>query len=294
MFEKTIRVLTWTVFGLGFVLVVLVALLASLTGASRGVLAQQTELAKSKVKVQVPHADTLLYIEGRLTKTTGLLREFDTPAMAVGKRYEYEFRAVWKPSEGTTITRVRSVKFSAGDEVEVDLTKSLPTDQADVVVKPPTEDMVKELLKVAALEKNDVVLQPDCQDAGILIAVAGQGVKQAIAVQDDPKQAETLTKQVREAKLEGLVLVKVVTAARCTEYDEATVVVLNQVEEMNLALRPVLFDRLPVGARVLALQHGLGDFAPTQSTKGVNANGEDYTIHQWVITKEAKERYGSK
>ena len=114
--DKVIRILTWTVFGVGFVLVVLVSLLASLTG--RAAFAQQPPAGttKSKVKVNVPQENATLVIEGKATSTVGMTREFDTPDLEPGKKYLYEFKVSWKPNKFTTLTRTRTVQFVAGYE----------------------------------------------------------------------------------------------------------------------------------------------------------------------------------
>ena len=75
----------------------------------------QPKTVKSKIKVSVPSEDSELLIESKPTKTTGLTREYDTPELEAGKRYEYTFTARWRPNNYTVMTRPRTVQFTAGD-----------------------------------------------------------------------------------------------------------------------------------------------------------------------------------
>lgn len=289
--DKVIRILTWTVFGVGFVLVVLVSLLASLTG--RAAFAQQpANSAKSKVKVNVPQDDAELVIEGKPTRTVGKTREYDTPDLEPGKKYVYELKVKWNPNKFTTLTRTRTVKFVAGDEVTVDLTVAQPTDTADVQLKAVTDDVIKDLVEVAKITKDDVAFEPKTADAKVLIAAVKAGAKRAVGVQPDGEKVKAAKAAVTKAELEGKIDLQQADPAEGKDYSEATVVFLYAGEEGNLALRPVLLKELKAGARIVSYRFGMGDWKPTSTKKGTNSEGDEYEIHTWTVTDADKQKYG--
>lgn len=292
--DKVIRILTWTVFGVGFVLVVLVSLLASLTG--RAAFAQQPPpgTAKSKVKVTVPQEDATLTIEGKPTSTTGKVREYDTPDLEPGKKYLYELKVSWKPNKFTTLTRTRTVQFVAGNEVPVDMTVAQPTDTADVLLKAATDDVLKDMVDAARITKDDVVFEPKTTDARVLIAAVKAGAKRAVGVQFDAEKVKAAKAQVKKAELEGKIDIQQVEPAEAKDYAEATVVFLYVGDEANALLRPVLLKELKPGTRVVSYRFGMGDWKPTATRKGTNADGEQYEIHTWTVTDADKQKYGQK
>lgn len=291
--DKVIRILTWTVFGVGFILVVLVSLLASLTG--RAAFAQQpANTTRTKVKTTVPQDDAELFIEGKLTRTAGKVREYDTPDLEPGKKYLYEFKVVWKPNKFTTRTRTRTVKFVAGDDLTVDLTTPLPTDTADVAVKPAPDDVIADLVKAAAITKDDVAFEPKTADARVLVAAVKAGAKRAVGVQLDADKVKAAKGVVKKAELEGKIDVQQVDPAEGKDYAEATVVFLYAGEEVNLALRPVLLSAVKPGTRIISYRFGMGDWKPTATSKGTNSDGDEYEIYTWTVTADDKTKYGKK
>lgn len=291
--DKVIRILTWTVFGVGFILVVLVSLLASLTGVSA--FAQSPANAtRSKVKVNVPQEDAELVIEGKPTRTVGKTREYDTPDLEPGKKYVYELKVVWKPNKFTTLTRTRVIKFVAGDEVTVDLTVAQPTDTADVVLKPATADVLKDMADAAKITKDDVVFEPKATDARGLIAAVTAGAKRAVGVQPDANRVKAIKAEIKKAELEGKIDVQQVAPAECKDYGEATVVFLYLGDEGNAALMPTLLRDVKAGTRVVSYRFKMGDWKPTASKKGTNADGDEYEIHTWTVTDADKQKYGKK
>lgn len=291
--DKVIRILTWTVFGLGFLLVVLVSLLASLTG--RAAFAQQpVPTTRSKVKVTVPQEDAELYIEGKLTRTAGKSREYDTPALEPDTKYLYELKVVWKPDKFTTLTRTRTIQFVAGDEVVVDLGVPQPTDTADVTVKPAPADVIAELVKVAAIGTEDVAFEPSTTDARVLVEAVKAGAKRAVGVQLDADKVKAAKATVAKAELEGKIDILQLAPVDCKDYAEATVVFLHAGEEVNLALRPVLLRDMKAGSRIVSYRFGMGDWKPTATTQGTTSEGDEYEIYTWTVTDEDKKKYGAK
>jgi uncharacterized protein (TIGR03000 family) len=246
------------------------------------------------VKTTVPQEDAELFIEGKLTRTAGKVREYDTPDLEPGKKYLYEFKAVWKPNKFTTLTRTRTVKFVAGEDLTVDLTTPLPTDTADVVVRPAPDDVIADLVKAAAVTKDDVAFEPKTADARVLVAAVKAGAKRAVGVQLDAEKVKAARATVKKAELEGKIDIQQVDPTDAKDYAEATVVFLHAGDEVNLALRPVLLAAVKPGTRIVSYRFGMGDWKPTATKKGTNSEGDEYEIYTWTVTDADKTKYGKK
>src|SRR5438046_2623334 len=122
---------------------------------------------KSKLKITVPQDDAELKIEGKDTKPTGPVREFETPDLDAGKLFEYSFSVTWRPNNYTVLTRTKNIEFKGGDDIIVDLTKKDPKNPDKVVVRwvPTPDDIVDEMIKMAKVTKDDVVYEPGPGDA---------------------------------------------------------------------------------------------------------------------------------
>ena len=75
--------------------------------------------ARAELTVSVPNAQAQVWVEGRLTSTQGLVRQFATPSLQVGKDYVYDIVVQWTNRAGQTRTERRSVSIHAGDAVQV-------------------------------------------------------------------------------------------------------------------------------------------------------------------------------
>jgi uncharacterized protein (TIGR03000 family) len=79
----------------------------------------QPRAAPATLVVRLP-VDALLDIEGNRTRSTGEVRRFVSPPLAMGKKYHYTFKATWRDGS-KQVVRERVVPVVAGQEVIVDL-----------------------------------------------------------------------------------------------------------------------------------------------------------------------------
>jgi uncharacterized protein (TIGR03000 family) len=77
------------------------------------------------VTVRVP-ADAKLWFDGSITKSTGPVREFQSPSLSPGQ-YTYEIRARWTEN-GRDITQAQKVAVSPGSHTTVDFPTRSGTD----------------------------------------------------------------------------------------------------------------------------------------------------------------------
>lgn len=249
---------------------------------------KEVKKAKSKLKITVPEAEAELQIEGKATKPTGAVREFETPDLEVGKSYEYTFSVTWRPNNYTTLTRTKSVEFKGGDDINVDLTKADTKNPDKAVIRwvPTPDDIVEEMLKLGSVKEGDIVYEPGPGDGRVLIAAVKKGAKKGVGIELDPKKAAEATENVKKAKLDEKIKINEGDALK-GDYSEATVVMLYMGNEFNNLLRPILEKQLKPGTRIVSHRFVMGDWAPDKTIDVKGADGDDYKLHLWVV-KEKK------
>ena len=169
--------------------------------------------------------------------------------------------------------------------------------QLDVPYEPSSEEVVRVMLKIAKVGKNDFVYDLGCGDGRIVIAAAQKAGAHGVGVDLDPKRIRESRENARKANVTDRVKFFQQDLFQ-TEIGNATVVMLYLWPEVNLKLRPKLFHELKPGTRVVSHSHDMGSWEPDQSVTASNG----HRVHLWVIPAnvtgtwkwdmlEEKERY---
>ena len=146
--------------------------------------------------------------------------------------------------------------------------------------------VVPAMLQLAAVTSDDVIYEPGCGDARVVIAAIKAGARKGLGVDIDPDLAEVAYAQVKAAGLEDRVEILWGNALN-VDMSEATVVFLFMGEAFNLVMRPMLWKQLSVGARVVSNDFAMGDWKP-DSTLRVNTPDRAYVLYVWTITEKIK------
>jgi len=160
------------------------------------------------------------------------------------------------------------------------------------VATPP--EVVKGMLEMAGVTKNDLIYDLGCGDGRIVITAAKVYGARGVGVDIDP----TRIKESRENATNAGVTDRV-TFLQEDLFDldlrEATVVTLYLLEELNVKLRPKLFRELRPGTRVLSHEYGMEDWKPDKVRKVRNVKiyyrptfpeVRDAYVYFWVIPAE--------
>ncbi len=146
----------------------------------------------------------------------------------------------------------------------------------DVPYVPSPDDVVEAMLKMANVQKNDIVYDLGCGDGRIVIGAAKLGAR-GVGVDINP---ERIAEANRNAKAAG-----VTQRVRFIEGDlftapisEATVVTLYLLPSVNLKLKPRLLAELKPGTRIVSHSFDMGDWKP-QKTQELNGR----YIYYWVV-----------
>jgi len=153
------------------------------------------------------------------------------------------------------------------------LQKRLP----DVHFEATPEDVVEAMLKMAGVTKEDVVYDLGCGDGRFVITAAKKFGARGVGVDIDPVRI----KESRENAQKGGVAdhVKFIEGDLFkTDISGATVVTLYLLNELNVQLRPKLFQELKPGTRIVSYTFDMGDWEPDEI-----GQVRDRMFYYWVI-----------
>ena len=152
----------------------------------------------------------------------------------------------------------------------------------DVPWEPSEDAVVAEMLKIAEVNKGDILYDLGCGDGRIVIQAAKEIGVRGIGIDLDPKRIQESMENARRAKVTDRVQFKQQNLFDA-HISEATVVMLYLWPEVNLRLRPKLFRELKPGTRIVLHSHNMGKWKPDRSI--VAPNG--HSVYFWVMPANA-------
>jgi protein-L-isoaspartate O-methyltransferase len=252
---------------------------------SRGV----QEAKQLVLKVLVPEDEAEILVDGKMIEGEGKERRIPLTEPAKDKK-NYIVTGKWEPNNYTKFTRTRKVKADATGLVTVDLTKAYDTEKIKIRWVPTPEDVAGRMCQLAKVTKKDVVYDIGCGD-GIMVfhAVEKFGAKRGVGIDIDRDLLKKCTDKAKERKVEDRVEFKYGDALEIKDVSDADVVLLYMGDDVNLRLRPALQKTLKPGSRVVSHRFTMGDWRPTRTETFTGDDGDEYTIHLWVIEGRKKE-----
>ncbi len=148
----------------------------------------------------------------------------------------------------------------------------------DVPFEPSSAEVVKEMMEIAGVNKDDFVYDLGCGDGRIVITAARKAGARGVGVDLDPLR-------IRESK-ENAQKAGVADRVKFLQQDlfqadirQATVVMLYLWPEVNLRLRPKLLRELKPGTRIVSHSHDMGNWEADRSITAING----HKVHFWVV-----------
>ncbi len=163
--------------------------------------------------------------------------------------------------------------------------ESSPSRLPDVPYVPTSQTVVNAMLELAKVGKTDVLYDLGSGDGRIPITAASRHGARGVGIDINPSLVEQAKKNAEEAKVSDKVKF---TTGDLFDFDfsEATVVTLYLLPNINLKLRPILWEQLKPGTRIVSHAFSMGDWKP-QETRIVDGA----TIYFWTIpTKEEQKK----
>jgi SAM-dependent methyltransferase len=157
-----------------------------------------------------------------------------------------------------------------------------PAQQPDVIYVPTPYEVVDDMLRLANVGKNDILYDLGSGDGRIAIAAAKKFGIRAVGIDIDPQRISEANENARKAGVTHLVEFRQEDLFKA-DFREATVVTLYLLPDLNVKLRPRLWDELKPGTRIVSHQFDMGTWKPE---KRLESNGR--LVYFWTIPAKKK------
>jgi SAM-dependent methyltransferase len=151
----------------------------------------------------------------------------------------------------------------------------------DVPFVPTKYPVVDEMLRLAGVDKGDIVYDLGCGDGRIVITAAQRCGAKGIGFDIDPERIQESQDNAKKAGVTGLVQFfeqDLFTA----DFHQASVVTLYLLTSVNLKLRPRLLRQLKPGTRVVSHNFGMNEWKPDQSSS-VDVDDISHEVYFWIV-----------
>ena len=154
------------------------------------------------------------------------------------------------------------------------------TQQPDVIFVPTPHEVVDDMLRLANVRKGDILYDLGSGDGRIAIAAAKKFGIKAVGIDIDPERIREATENAKRAGVANLVEFRQEDLFKA-DFKEATVVTLYLLPDLNVKLRPRLWEELKPGTRIVSHQFDMGTWKPE---KKLESNGR--TVYFWTVPKK--------
>jgi ribosomal protein L11 methylase PrmA len=155
-----------------------------------------------------------------------------------------------------------------------------PSQQPDVIFVPTPHEVVDDMLRLANVHKGDVLYDLGSGDGRIAIAAAKKYGIKAVGIDIDPERIREANENARKAGVTNLVEFRQEDLFKA-DFREATVVTLYLLPDLNVKLRPRLWEELKPGTRIVSHQFDMGTWKPE---KRLESNGR--VVYFWTIPEK--------
>jgi ribosomal protein L11 methylase PrmA len=178
---------------------------------------------------------------------------------------------------------VTAAVLAAGSSVLAQAQPRTPAQQPDVIFVPTPHEVVDDMLRLANVRKGDTLYDLGSGDGRIAIAAAKKYGVKAVGIDIDPERIREATENARKAGVTDLVQFRQEDLFKA-DFREATVVTLYLLPDLNVKLRPRLWDELKPGTRIVSHQFEMGTWKPE---KKLESNGR--VVYFWTIPAKKKQ-----
>lgn len=147
----------------------------------------------------------------------------------------------------------------------------------DVPYVPTPHEVVREMLQIAGVNKNDVLYDLGCGDGRIVITAAQTLGVRGVGVDIDPQRIKESNENARKAGVTD----KVQFFQKdlfTMDVSKASVVTMYLLSSVNRKLRPKLFKELKPGTRIVSHDFDMDDWTPDRKKEV-----DGHTVYYWVI-----------
>ena len=158
--------------------------------------------------------------------------------------------------------------------------KKAPSRGPDVIFVPTPQEVVEDMLRLANVRKGDVLYDLGSGDGRIAITAAKKYGIKATGIDIDPQRIEEATENAKKAGVSDRVQFRQEDLFQAN-FRDATVVTLYLLPDLNVKLRPKLWNELKPGTRIVSHDYPLTGWIPE---KYVQMDLEDKVAISGVTT----------
>ncbi len=151
------------------------------------------------------------------------------------------------------------------------------TQQPDVIFVPTPHEVVDDMLRLANVRKGDILYDLGSGDGRIAIAAAKKYGIRAVGIEIDPERIREANENAKKAGVASLVEFRQEDLFKA-DFKEATVITLYLLPDLNVKLRPRLWEELRPGTRIVSHQFDMGTWKPEKRLESSNR-----TVYFWTI-----------
>ncbi|HWI98798.1 MAG TPA: class I SAM-dependent methyltransferase [Burkholderiales bacterium] len=155
--------------------------------------------------------------------------------------------------------------------------KQPATQYPDVIFVPTPQEVVEDMLRLANVQKGDVLYDLGSGDGRIAITAARKYGIKATGIDIDPERIREANENAKKAGVTNLVQFRQENLFTA-DFRDATVITLYLLPDLNVKLRPKLWNELKPGTRIVSHQFEMGAWKPE---KRLESNGR--TIYFWTV-----------
>lgn len=176
------------------------------------------------------------------------------------------------------IRRASLVVLFVGLQIVPALAQQKKLREPDVIFVPTPQNVVNAMLKLANVQKGDIVYDLGCGDGRLVVtAVKDFGARRAVGIDINPERIKESQETAKTAGVTDRVTFRNEDLFEA-DIKEATVVTLYLLQSLNEKLRPKLWKDLKPGTRIVSHTFSMGDWKPE---KEVDVEGR--TIYFWTV-----------
>lgn len=149
----------------------------------------------------------------------------------------------------------------------------------DVIYVPTPQPVVDAMLKLANVQKGDILYDLGSGDGRIPVTAAREYGVRAVGIDIDPERVAEAKANVEKAGVGDLVEIREGDLFEA-DFSEASVVTLYLLDSLNQKLRPKLLAELKPGSRIVSHAFRMGDWEPEAEQ---NIDGSN--IYLWTVPK---------
>ncbi|MGE5217483.1 MAG: SAM-dependent methyltransferase [Chloroflexota bacterium] len=152
---------------------------------------------------------------------------------------------------------------------------------------PTPQEVVDRMLALAEVKKGDVVYDLGSGDGRIVITAAKKFGVKAIGFEIDPERIKESRENIKKAGVGQLVEIRQ-QDIRTVDLSPASVLTMYLLPEVNLMIRPNIWQQMKPGSRVVSHDFDMGDWKPLKTEAIKDGSSWEHTLYLWHV--EARKR----